>query len=250
MKQCIRYIVFAAVCLLAGCGGKTGPDSGSQAIVDDYAEIILQRDADSADYDSALSAVGNYLEKKDSETLKAAESLLRDTIDRMKKAAEKTEPYQMDDDFEELLKKHNIEPEEYVMNADERSQNLQHYVESLEVLNEYLSYEEEDSLTRDALAKEYEMVVKIQEVFRRYDYCGINYWFAGWEEEETAYVREQVHDKLKSFSAVEEVWQDDRDAVEQRMEIYLNEVEELSGEWADYIGEYQDELYQLQKDSE
>jgi len=41
----------------------------------------------------------------------------------MSEEAEQTKAYQMDEEFSELLREYGIEPEEYLMNADERKQN-------------------------------------------------------------------------------------------------------------------------------
>ena len=136
------------------------------------------------------------------------------------------------------------------MNADARADELADYVSTLKVLDEFLSYEETGDLTRDALRMEYQMTAETQDILRSYNYCGINYWFAGWGEEEVSYVKRKVHDHLQSFSAEQETWKDDRDAVEQRMTAYMNELEDLMEEWADYLGDYQEEIYQIQKDLE
>lgn len=247
MKKYVRYAVLAVLLLLAGCSGKEQAD-GYKVIVDDYAAIILQRDLDSADYDNALAVVGTYMEKQNDAALQSARTLLGDTILRMEEASEGITSYQMKEDFSKLLQEHGIESEEYMWNADERKQTLEDYMITMKALDEYLSYEEDHSLMDQSLAMQYEMAVKVQNIMRSYEYCGINYWFAGWEEEKQEYIRQEVYEKLLSFDAPEETWQDDRDAVEERMGIYLNELEELYQEWANYLGEYQDELYQLERD--
>ena len=84
---------------------------------------------------------------------------------------------------------------------------------------------------------------------KSYQYCGINYWFAGWEEEAADYVKEQVYDKLTSFSAEGEAWQDSREAVEERMTEYLDRLEELVNEWSGYLGEQQEKLYEQEKEN-
>lgn len=246
----VEIAVFSAVFLLAGCAGDEERPSGYRDIVDDYAEILLNQDADSAGYDEALLAVGAYLENPGEDELLEAETAVKDAISRLEEAEESFEPKTLDGNFSKLLKEYGIEPEEYMMMADERAEYLYDYVSSLKAFEEYLSYEKEDDLTRDALKAAYEMASKEQEVWRAYHYCGINYWFAGWEEEETDYVRQKAHDNLQSFSAEQEAWQDDRDAVEQRMTFYLNQMEELMQERADDLGERQEELYQMEGETE
>ncbi len=50
-----------------------------------------------------------------------------------------------------------------------------------------------------------------------------------------------MRDKLKSFSAEESQWYDDREVVEARMNTYLDRVEKLDDQWAAYIGESKEE---------
>lgn len=248
MKKRMGLIVAAAL-LLAGCKNKEQVGKEDyEIIVDDYAKILLLQDSDSADYDRALEAVGSYLKEPDEETLKTARSFVQETVSQMEETSSEITSYEITEDFSDLLKEHGIEPEEYMMNADARPEELADYISTLQTLEEYLGYEETDDLTRSDLSEQYEMAVRVQEIMKNYNYCGINYWFAGWEEEAVSYVKQQVQDKLASFYAGQEAWQDDRDAVEQRMMIYLNELEELLEEWADRIGERQDEQYQLQND--
>lgn len=246
----VGIAAFSAAFLLAGCAGNAEQTPGYRDIVDDYAEVLLNQDADSAEYDGALLAVGSYLENPGKDALLEAETAVKDAVSQLEDAEESFEPKTLDGNFSELLKKYGIEPEEYMMMADERAENLYDYVSSLKAFEEYLSYEKEDDLTRDALKAAYEMAAKEQEVWRAYHYCGINYWFAGWEEEEADYVRQKVYDNLQSFSAEREAWQDDRDAVGQRMTFYLNQMEELAKKRADDLGERQEELYQMEGESE
>lgn len=246
----VEIAAFSAAFLLAGCAGDAEQAHGYRDIVDDYAVILLNQDADSAGYDGALLAVGEYLENPGKDALLEAETAVKAAISQLEEAEESFESKVLDGNFSKLLKEYGIEPEEYMMMADERAEDLYDYVSSLKAFEEYLSYEKEDDLTRDALKAAYGMASKEQEVWRAYHYCGINYWFAGWGEEETDYVRQKVHDNLQSFSAEQEAWQDDRDAVEQRMTFYLNQMEELMQERADDLGERQEEMYQMEGETE
>lgn len=246
----IRAYIFCmlAVCIvLNGCGKKEEQKAEYQKIADDYADLILTEDEDSRNYETALSAVGNYLEQKDENSKEEAKQIVEDVIEQMEEASEEIKPYAMEDGFEDLLKKYGIEPEEYLMFADERKEELYDYLTTLRTLEEYLG--EEDAAFSEALEKEYEMAANTQEIMKSYQYCGINYWFAGWEEEAADYVKEQVYDKLTSFSAEGEAWQDSREAVEERMTQYLDRLEELVNEWSGYLGEQQEKLYEQEKEN-
>lgn len=238
------------VCMLfLGCGGKERQKADYQKIADDYAALILQEDADSRDYEEALQAVGDYLEQKEESRKKEAVKIVKDTITYMEEDYGQIKSYTMEESFQGLLKKYQIEPEEYLMFANERKEELFDYQTTLMALEEYLDEENGTAASLEALEQEYEMAVKMQEVMKGYQYCGINYWFAGWEEEAADYVKEQVYDKLTSFSAEGEVWQDSREAVEERMTQYLDRLEELVNEWSGYLGEKQEKLYEQEKEN-
>lgn len=246
MKKQMGFAAFAMVFLLAGCAGKPDQETAYREIVDDYAKILLKQDADSAEYDKALLAIGSYLNQPGQKTLSEAETAVNLAANWMEAETDSFEQKTLEEDFSKLLKEYRIEPEEYMMMADERVEDLYDYASSLQAFAEYLNFEKEDDLTRAAFQASYEMAAREQEVWRAYHYCGINYWFAGWEEEAADYVRQEVHDNLQSFSAEGEAWQDDRDAVEQRMTFYLNQMEELVKERSDDLGERQEEMYRME----
>ena len=81
-------------------------------------------------------------------------------------------------------------------------------------------------------------------------YYSINYWFAGWEGDQKAYVEEKVIKNLKSYGAENPVWEDSREAVEQKMNLYLDQMEELQYRLEEHIGRSQEELYQMELLSE
>lgn len=248
MRGCI-FCMLAVFTVLNGCGKKGEQKREYQKIADDYAALILTEDADSRNYDTALSAVGDYLEQKEEKKKEEAKQTVKDVIEQIQEASEQTKAYVMEEGFEELLKKYLIEPEEYLMFANERKEELYDYLTTLRTLEEYLGGEKEETDSLEALEKEYEMAANTQEIMKSYQYCGINYWFAGWEKEGRDYVKEQVYDKLTSFSAEGEVWQDSREAVEERMTQYLDRLEELMNEWSDYLGEQQEKLYEQEKEN-
>ena len=50
---------------------------------------------------------------------------------------------------------------------------------------------------------------------------------------------------LKSFAAENPIWEDSRDAVEQKMNLYLDQLEELQYRLEEHIGASREELYQM-----
>jgi len=63
-------------------------------------------------------------------------------------------------------------------------------------------------------------------------------------------VEEKVIKNLKSYEAENPVWEDSRDAVEQKMNLYLDQMEELQYRLEEHIGRSQEDLYQMELPSE
>lgn len=246
MKQGVSILL---VCfLLAGCSAVGGKKKEYyKKIVDDFAGITLLQDQDGGAYEKALEAVGIYLKDSNQETLNEARAAVSKTIERMEEDSSSMAEYEMDEEFKELLIKYGLDPEEYKINADMRSGYLAGYISSLQYLEYYLENEGTGSVTRESLEFTYQYDVEEQEYMGGFYYSGINYWFAEWGEEETAYVKQQVVDKLQYLTAEDPVWEKSRDAVERRLNVYLDTIEKHMDQWLDFIGENQEDLYQMQK---
>ena len=59
--------------------------------------MILTEDADSRNYETALSAVGDYLEQKEENSKEEAKRIVGDVIEQMEEASEQTEAYVMEE---------------------------------------------------------------------------------------------------------------------------------------------------------
>lgn len=250
MKRRIAGIfmpVLLAAALLAGCGSGEKTQENYKKIVDDYAVFTLEQDQDSADYDKALEAVGQYLKDYDGDSLKAARTEVAETLDRMKTAAAETPPYELSGDLADILTEYGVDQEEYAINGNMRASYLSDYIESLKNVQYYLELEPQSS--RDLLRDELEFLCQFQldshECEKGFYYYSINYWFAGWDGDQRAYVEEKVIRNLKSFAAENPIWEDSRDAVEQKMNLYLDQLEELQYRLEEHIGASREELYQM-----
>lgn len=235
----IIYALTAAIVLsVAGCTSKQEKNDMAecQAIIDDYAEIILLQDKDSAHYDSALSAVKSYLDDTAQEQKTKAMGQIEGIITLMETDSRECTSYEAADTFAQMLEKHGISLAEYQMNADSRYTYLQDYIQDLTYLQEYVSYADESEAYMKDLQTYYEFALKEQQLMRSYNYIGINYWFAGWNADAAAYVRQAVLDRLVSFSGEDVQWQDSREAVESSMNACLDQLEELYNEWTAEIG--------------
>ena len=156
----------------------------------------------------------------------------------------------MTEDFADILVENHIDPEEYQMNADSRISSLGRFITRLQTMDTYLEMVSIlPGTVEDDLRFMYEYNLEEQRIIRGYQYCAVNYWFASWEGEGAEYAKEQIADQLESFVLEESIWETSQEGAEQRMEVYLNQLEEQISELTDYIGEAQEELYEMEKEN-
>lgn len=252
MKICKKGAAFAVVLMLsalaAGCaaGDTDGQEDEQKAIIDDYAEIILVQDGDSAEFDAALKAAADYLDGGGQED---AVKRIESAIQKLEEESASYEEYEVSEELAALLEKQGISMVEYQMNANARYDSLQNFLYDLECLQFYVEYAAYDESFWQDLETVYRLMEQEQEQICAYSYTGVNYWFAGWGSEAEEYVKAQVLDKFESFAAEDAVWYDSRSAVEARMNTYLDRIEEINGEWAAFVGSSQEELNQLKEDA-
>lgn len=243
----LAVLMLLAVVLLAGCGRKAAEkDDTYQVVVDDLAEIMLAQDRDSAAYDQALDAVRHYLDRPEQQAFDDAMTVLRDTKAYLAQELEEAVVYQADDEMADLLKRQEIDPEEYTVNANMRAMRLSDYISGLEDLQNELDMA--DLLDNDEALKFWtDYYVRTQNSLRNYAYYTINYWFAGYEEEKLFYVQEKLLDRLESLRTESSIWEDSQDAAERKLNLCLDELETLGQEMEAYIGTVQEEVYKLEQ---
>lgn len=242
MKRNILSVLSVVVLIAVGIVGCAPADSGKdweerEAIIDDYAAILLLQDQDSARFDEALAAVNAYLENTTAGQKEETKALLDKIMQQLQDDSSGYEPYEPSEELKQMLENQGISLEEYQINADSRYIYLQGFIQDLVYLQEYLDYADEGGSSMEDLERVCYLMTEEQKYIRGYSYTGVNYWFAGWGEKEVEYIRHQVLDKFTSFFAEDAQWLDSRDAVEARMNTYLDSVEELGDQWAAYIGE-------------
>lgn len=239
-----------AVIALSACGSgnRKKEAENRKTIVDDYAQIMMLQDQDSQAYDQVLEGIGGYLERPDGDKQEQLLEQMENTIQDMEELTDSYTPYQVDQEFAKLLDENGISSAEYEMNANGRYQMLAMYAQDLTILEFYVETADYDEIAMDELKEVHNEYVENQKDLRGYHYTGVNYWFAGWEAEDVEYVKEQVLKKFLSFSAENPVWETERDAVEVRMNTYLNRIEERLNQTAERLGEKQERLYELEKE--
>lgn len=226
---------------LPACQG--GVDDDCNEIVQEYAGLFLQMDEDGYLYSTALEAVGDYLDGDISQT--EAMETLDDIMDEIENRRDSVETYTVSSGMSTLLEDYGIMPEEFESFGNMRDSDLYHYIVSLETIYSCLLYAEEFSFEYENLSYYYELDTGIHESERGYYYYGcLNYWFAEWEEDQVELVREQVIDQLKDYLPESYTWETDPDVIEQKVMLYLDEVEEYSVSLTEHIGEQNTQLYE------
>jgi len=216
-----------------------------KAIIDDYKVIVLEKDGDSAKFDQALALLEEYVENSGLEKKEETAEAFWKIEEEMESDSAAFVPYEVSEEMEKLLGSQGISVVEYKSGANFRYTELEDYIQNLSFLGTYLEFSDMDQMAMEDLAAAVRRYQEYQKVQRAYCYTEINYWFAPWGEKEAEYIKEQVLDHLTSFGAQDARWEHDQDRVEEKMNGYLDEMEGLLNELADFLGESTKRLYDM-----
>lgn len=249
LAACVGIMVTAAA-----AGGVRGAENTAdlenfRRIADEYAQITLRMDGESALVDEAYEAVAEYLENQSLDQLEKTAGTVESVFYQLYDGFKELEDYKMPDELFAIIENYDILYEEFNAYASEEKTQIAQYMQDLSGLYEYLSYEATELPMTEDLAFWYETLSEGQELNRKYMYTTINYWFAGRTEEELAYVKEAVIDKLVSFYSDGHEWDNDRASVEDRMLAYQDEMDARL-EWAVRLGEREAELNRMKREAE
>ncbi len=247
MKRELAQIGWTALCWCALSLVCTAQGEEGQ-IIEDFKEIIMAQDEDSALYDQVLMAAGEYAEKRDEESLLKAKACMEETIGQFEARIEECQnsAYEMEPSFRELLMDYGINPEEYQMHADLRASYLVGYQDSTSLLLSILERGESGAQIEALFEQLYLQDAAVQEYMRKSHFYEINYFFCEWEEEAVESLEQEVLSKLQSFTAQGQPWETKKEAVEQKMTVYLEELEDVVEQLSGKIGEEQEKLYRME----
>ena len=245
---------------LAGCAADQ-PATGNQTesgkrwnisedferVTQDFSRHYGAYDEDGFRYDQALAAVGDYLEGTgDRQT---AETALQDTIDAYQQSIDQIQPFSADEALTRSLQACGISVEEYEMFVNSRAQNIDSNQTSLITLLYLIQIMDVDPEASTDLAFLYELDTAEQECMRGYYYYGsLNYWFAGAREEELDYLQTEIIPNFRSYIIENDLWYDDREAVEDRVADYLDQLLDIGLQMAQHVGQAQADLYEMEQD--
>lgn len=244
-----------ALALLAGCGSRQPADPWTAAGVsedfyrtaEDFAQRFLELDQDGARYDQALEAVAQYLEGTISRD--EARTDVQAALTAVEAALADAQTVTLEEPLEAALQAVGISPAEYELFANSRPSNLQTIQVRLSSLLFYLDYAEEQADALENLRFCLTADQAEQNSLRGYYYYGCyNYWFPEADEAELALLEQWVTARLAAYCPPDAAWCRDQAAVEQRVTLYLDQVEAVVELSAEHLGQSQRDLYEMEQD--
>lgn len=246
--------VFFSALLLSGCGPKqpwetAGVSEEFYHVTEDFSQRYLELDQDGYQYDQALETVDAYLAGETGQD--EAISSLEETIRYFETELDGYETVSLDETLTEHLQAVDISPVEYEMFANGRPSSLQSQQMDLLSLLYYLQYAEEDEASQESLSWHLDQYQEIQDSARGYYYYGcLNYWFPGADDKEREYLNIKVIDQLKSYIPEDPIWCNTREAAEEQVMRYLDAEEVILNQFAEYLGQQQNDLYEMEQELE
>lgn len=212
-------------------------------VTENFSQLFFALDSDGARYDRVLDTVNQYLSEEISQ--QQAVEILEQVINEFEQTINTLDLITINRQLTENLRGCGISPEEYEAFANSRQDSLQSLQIRTYTLLDYLqnAHVLEDSL--EDLRFTYEADAAEQDSLRGYYYYGcLNYWFTGADETERDYLQQTVINQLKAYIPDDPIWYDDPVLVEERVTLYLNDLEKVLDLVSVHLGEQQTELYQ------
>lgn len=199
-----------------------------QTIVEAYKTLFLPLDQGSYQYDCALETVDDYIEGK--VDLSETTETVNNTINLlMEEREQKLGYYYLDEEQKSLFEKYEINVEEFREFESNRGYEYVGMILNLAELSDDLCYVEKSDSRYETLVSDQKEYKEMQELRKGYHYYrNFNYWFAGWNQEMTDYVQEQVMPELKSYISEEFTWENDKAAAESKATSYMDKYEEAA----------------------
>ena len=231
-KEMKKKIYLTVICITAIGSAMTNYSVSAQedyqTIVEAYKTLFLPLDQGSYQYDCALETVDDYIEGK--VDLSETTETVNNTINLlMEEREQKLGYYYLDEEQKSLFKKYEINVEEFCEFESNRGYEYVGMILNLAELSDDLCYVEKSDSGYETLVSDQKEYKEMQELRKGYQYYrNFNYWFAGWNQEMTDYVQEQVMPELKSYISEEFTWENDKAAAESKATSYMDKYEEAA----------------------
>lgn len=231
-KEMKKKIYLTVICITAIGSAMTNYSVSAQedyqTIVEAYKTLFLPLDQGSYQYDCALETVDDYIEGK--VDLSETTETVNNTINLlMEEREQKLGYYYLDEEQKSLFEKYEINVEEFREFESNRGYEYVGMILNLAELSDDLCYVEKSDSRYETLVSDQKEYKEMQELRKGYHYYrNFNYWFAGWNQEMTDYVQEQVMPELKSYISEEFTWENDKAAAESKATSYMDKYEEAA----------------------
>lgn len=231
-KEMKKKIYLTVICITAIGSAMTNYSVSAQedyqTIVEAYKTLFLPLDQGSYQYDCALETVDDYIEGK--VDLSETTETVNNTINLlMEEREQKLGYYYLDEEQKSLFEKYEINVEEFCEFESNRGYEYVGMILNLAELSDDLCYVEKSDSGYETLVSDQKEYKEMQELRKGYQYYrNFNYWFAGWNQEMTDYVQEQVMPELKSYISEEFTWENDKAAAESKATSYMDKYEEAA----------------------
>lgn len=231
-KEMKKKIYLTVICITAIGSAMTNYSVSAQedyqTIVEAYKTLFLPLDQGSYQYDCALETVDDYIEGK--VDLSETTETVNNTINLlMEEREQKLGYYYLDEEQKSLFEKYEINVEEFREFESNRGYEYVGMISNLAELSDDLCYVEKSDSGYETLVSDQKEYKEMQELRKGYHYYrNFNYWFAGWNQEMTGYVQEQVMPELKSYISEEFTWENDKAAAESKATSYMDKYEEAA----------------------
>ena len=199
-----------------------------QKVVEDYKTFFLPLDRTSYQYDCALDTVSDYLQG--TVNLSEATETVNEAINSLMECKEQNLDYcYLNEEQKNLFEKYEISADEFDEFGISREYETICMISNLAELSDDLCYVEKSDSGYETLMSDQKEYKEMQELRKGYQYYrNFNYWFAGWNQEMTDYVQEQVMPELKSYISEEFTWENDKAAAESKATSYMDKYEEAA----------------------
>ena len=209
--------------VFAGCSNNTTTNEKYADVVQMHKDIYVDLDVNGYVFDYVLENLEEYIEGDITE--EKIVSCVKNTIDDFNTQLDDIEPYEVDDETNELLVGNDINPEDFEQFANCKTAQLTEMIAQLEKINDILTVQTGDT-QKDTLKFIEEKYSNIQENYQKYYfYKYFNYFFSSWGAVQTRHAQDSLKPELREYIDEDFVWENDKEVLDKNIAGYLAEIE-------------------------
>ncbi|MCR1843159.1 hypothetical protein [Murimonas intestini] len=220
----LMIIFILCLAVLSGCG--KADQETSEKMMDDFGSIIGASDELSAHFDTALTAVEEYIASPSEEGRKKASDSCSEAQKQLETAAGIS--YEMSDEVKDCLEKKGISAADFMVPYQTLASEKDGWQDFLTNISYYLDdYIPSMGEIPDELKQICRLDREYFEENTKFMYYGINSLFAGISDEEMEYLDKNVLAALRCFQPSDVQWEKTSEGADQKMEACMQQMEEI-----------------------